>query len=476
MSTNLDIFYRNVFKTYGLINLIPSNELTFPEEHPSSVPETPLHEMTNDIFPNNVKEWAAQEQANAIVDWFDENYDLFFRSEPNVRKNYQSPFNKTASCMFIDLAKPHKLCAFPDEVSSIKKNIEDTDGLGTLEPESYFQSYICKILPGETLSLAMPFVNFHEHVHIRYNLLLKKPASGGLPNINHVAIDVPELYCWRECGLDVIDYQPVSGNEPMMVMSFGYLLPYEVFFGFDKARQNGTLESLIEQKMDYIKALYELNKEVIKKYHDVDIIKEPNANGALRMATQKYVMPPEKKERMLYHLGRYHKQRMYAARMNYMAFSLAKTFTYMKNTKEHNAFFFINMLYVKDLFTFLLNDSKFNQLKYKTSDVIIDYLYHGATFYTTRKYDTSCYCQDCIDIKTDHKCIIAYYVLQLPSPNFIFMIENKPYLFEEGDIFYAPDETMISTQSVDGSKPFIMIRHKFHIHNSCVASTEKLIS
>lgn len=62
-------------------------------------------------------------------------------------------------------------------------------------------------------------------IHTRFNVLVQKPQSGGIPVINDVELEVAEGDIWVcRAGLDYHSSTQVIGNKARIVLSFGFLL------------------------------------------------------------------------------------------------------------------------------------------------------------------------------------------------------------------------------------------------------------
>lgn len=112
----------------------------------------------------------------------------------------------------------------PKEFKEIKQKIISFFNLKDAQQEPVFKDF-CGFIT-ET-----GFVHKHKDpnkdglIHTRFNVLLSKPISGGIPVIDGKEINVTEGEVW-ECKAGIYEHwtTPVVGSKPRIVLSFGFLL------------------------------------------------------------------------------------------------------------------------------------------------------------------------------------------------------------------------------------------------------------
>jgi hypothetical protein len=141
-----------------------------------------------------------------IVGWAQENYKTF---RPNG-------FGRQYG--FLDEFDP------PSEAWEIKRQIVEGNALQNAEQEPTFRDFCGFITAGGSI---------HQHqdsgsngkMHVRFNVMVQKPASGGMPVQAGVELCVQEGDVWRCNASQVMHWcTPVVGSKPRIVLSFGFLL------------------------------------------------------------------------------------------------------------------------------------------------------------------------------------------------------------------------------------------------------------
>lgn len=112
----------------------------------------------------------------------------------------------------------------PVEVWDIKRRIVEAHSLHDAGQEPVFKDFCGFITEGGAI---------HPHQdsdhggrqHVRFNVMVSKPASGGLPVQDGVEILIEEGEVWR-CDASRVKHwcTPVAGPKPRIVLSFGFLL------------------------------------------------------------------------------------------------------------------------------------------------------------------------------------------------------------------------------------------------------------
>lgn len=117
----------------------------------------------------------------------------------------------------------------PDECWAVRQRVVDQFHLHAFSTEPMFRDYCGFITEGGAI---------HHHsdpdnskgVHVRYNVMISKPHSGGDPYQDDVLIPVEEGEVWR-CNASRVTHwcSAVVGDKPRIVLSFGFSIPEEVF-------------------------------------------------------------------------------------------------------------------------------------------------------------------------------------------------------------------------------------------------------
>jgi hypothetical protein len=112
----------------------------------------------------------------------------------------------------------------PAEVWEIKRHIIEAHGLSGAEQEPVYKDFCSFITEGSAI---------HPHKdddhngkqHVRFNVMVSKPETGGMPIQNGVEIPVEEGDVWRCDASRVYHWcTPVVGAKPRIVLAFGFLI------------------------------------------------------------------------------------------------------------------------------------------------------------------------------------------------------------------------------------------------------------
>lgn len=112
----------------------------------------------------------------------------------------------------------------PAEVWNIKRQIVEANGLRNAEQEPIFKDLCGFITEGGAIHPHQdPDHNGKQHV--RFNIMVSKPESGGMPVQDGVEMPVEEGDFWR-CDASRVKHwcTPVVGSKPRIVLSYGFLI------------------------------------------------------------------------------------------------------------------------------------------------------------------------------------------------------------------------------------------------------------
>ncbi len=158
----------------------------------------------------NSVEVVTEEEQKIIVTWVKENYDKL------LNKN---GFNRYMNQM--DTIKN-----IPECVWDIKKRIVEIEKLEGAKQEPKFRDSIGYMTDeGQLHKHTDP--NLYGLIHTRFNVYLQIPEKGGLPVYDNKIINLKErTYVCCRSGLDLHYCQKVEGPKERIVLSYGFLLPY----------------------------------------------------------------------------------------------------------------------------------------------------------------------------------------------------------------------------------------------------------
>jgi hypothetical protein len=113
---------------------------------------------------------------------------------------------------------------YPKAALAIRKRIIEQFSLGSAIQEPMFKDYCGYITEGGAIHKHSD-PNQGDLIHTRFNVLISKPVSGGIPVQNDKEIVVEEGDVWR-CDAGIVKHwcTEVVGGKPRIVCSFGFLL------------------------------------------------------------------------------------------------------------------------------------------------------------------------------------------------------------------------------------------------------------
>lgn len=112
----------------------------------------------------------------------------------------------------------------PAIVWDIKNKIINHYNLQGCQQEPIFKDYCGFITEGGAIHKHRD-PNKGDKIHTRFNVMVSKPISGGIPLISGQEIHVEEGDVWRcDAGLYEHWCTPVIGDRPRIVLSFGFLV------------------------------------------------------------------------------------------------------------------------------------------------------------------------------------------------------------------------------------------------------------
>ena len=150
------------------------------------------------------------EEQKEIVDWVLKNH----------YKLEQNGFNRKKKCM-------DKIKDIPNIVWDIKKRIIDIEKLYDAVPEPELRDSIGYMIEGGQLHLHKDR-NAGDLIHTRFNVYVQIPYEGGLPIYDDKVINVKErTYVCCRSGIDVHYCQKVVGEKGRIILSYGFLLPFD---------------------------------------------------------------------------------------------------------------------------------------------------------------------------------------------------------------------------------------------------------
>jgi hypothetical protein len=112
----------------------------------------------------------------------------------------------------------------PPEVWEIRRQIIEGHNLQGCETEPKFQDFCGYITDGGAIHKHQD-LDHNGKQHVRFNVMVSKPDSGGIPVQNGVELVVEEGDVWR-CDASQVHHwcTPVVGVKPRIVLSYGFLL------------------------------------------------------------------------------------------------------------------------------------------------------------------------------------------------------------------------------------------------------------
>ena len=158
----------------------------------------------------NSREVVTEEEQKIIVDWVRKNYDkVLNKNGINRYKNQMDQIKDIPSCVW-----------------EIKKRIVEIEKLEGYMQEPKFRDSIGYMTDGGQLHKHTD-PNKYGLIHTRFNVYLQIPEKGGLPVYDDKVIHLKErTYVCCRSGLDLHYCLKVEGPRERIVLSYGYLLPY----------------------------------------------------------------------------------------------------------------------------------------------------------------------------------------------------------------------------------------------------------
>jgi len=112
----------------------------------------------------------------------------------------------------------------PNEVWEIKRQIIEANDLHNVEQEVDYKDFCGYITKGGAVHQHRDY-SLDDKIHVRFNVMISKPDSGGVPVQNGVEIVVQEGEVWR-CDSSAVEHwcTPVGGDKPRIILSYGFFL------------------------------------------------------------------------------------------------------------------------------------------------------------------------------------------------------------------------------------------------------------
>ena len=150
------------------------------------------------------------EEQNEIIKYAQENYLSFDKNGYNKWKKSLNELHNIPKCIY-----------------DIKKRIIEKECLENAIQEPTLKDQIGYMKEGGYLHLHVD-QNKDSLIHTRFNVYVQIPEHGGMPIYSNHKIDVKEReYTICRSGLDFHYTEKVQGSKERIILSFGYLLPYE---------------------------------------------------------------------------------------------------------------------------------------------------------------------------------------------------------------------------------------------------------
>lgn len=152
---------------------------------------------------------ATLEEQAIIVNWVRLKYPLFRMNGYNRYMTILDQFNDVPECIW-----------------AIKQRIVDKEKLHDAVQEPMFRDAIGYAMENGELHLHKD-PNKNGLIHTRFNVYLQIPEKGGLPIYDNKVLALKErTYICCRSGLDYHCCQKIEGPRERIVLSFGFLLPY----------------------------------------------------------------------------------------------------------------------------------------------------------------------------------------------------------------------------------------------------------
>jgi hypothetical protein len=164
------------------------------------------------IYSKNDEPIISLEEQEIIVNWVRNNFIYFKINGFNRWFQQLDFFNSIPDCMW-----------------KIKERIIEKENLYNYQQEPMFRDSIGYIKHGGELHLHKdPNPEGGELFHTRFNIYVQLPIKGGFPIYDDVVHNLKErTYICCRAGIDLHKCVKVEGNRERIVLSFGFLLPYD---------------------------------------------------------------------------------------------------------------------------------------------------------------------------------------------------------------------------------------------------------
>lgn len=168
--------------------------------------------MTNYKYTKNDDFILNIEEQKIIVDWTKSNY-LRLNDNGGLKNKYMKSMDEIPD--------------IPDVVWKIKERIIEKEFLDDAKQEPRFKDSIGYMIEGGQLHEHTD-QNIEDLIHTRFNVYVQIPKEGGLPIYNNKLCSLKErTYICCRAGIDKHYSQMVIGERERIVLSYGFLLPYE---------------------------------------------------------------------------------------------------------------------------------------------------------------------------------------------------------------------------------------------------------
>ena len=150
------------------------------------------------------------EEQNEIINYAKNNYKIFDKNGYNKWKKALDELPKVPECIW-----------------EIKKRIIEKENLYDSPQEPTLKDQIGYMIEGGFLHLHVD-QNKDGLIHTRFNVYVQIPYEGGMPIYSNHRIDIKEReYTICRSGIDFHYTDKVKGDRERIILSFGFLLPYE---------------------------------------------------------------------------------------------------------------------------------------------------------------------------------------------------------------------------------------------------------
>ena len=162
------------------------------------------------IFKNNI---ITEKEKDILLEWTYENEHKFIQNEMGShRKYYKFTHESGVPRLFFD----------------VKKRILKRENIKSWTEEPMYMDYIGWMSEGGFIQRHKD-AEYHSSIgllrHVRYNLFLSVPYKGGDPVYNERKLRMKEMnYVRCNSGSEYHRCEPVEGNKPRIVISYGVLI------------------------------------------------------------------------------------------------------------------------------------------------------------------------------------------------------------------------------------------------------------